>query len=130
MDNKLKGVLIGVAGVILWFMPFAAWEQEFMGQNMMMNQSGQHIGGIAYLLLLAAGGYAYWSWVQQHQLRIVAAAVMLGVSVLFAVRAGTSTAWGLIGLLLVAGGGLWLAWRDGQGSQKPKGANDNQTKSS
>lgn len=49
MNNKTLGVINGIAIVILWFMPFGY--VEFMG--MQMYQSGQHIGGVSYLLLAA-----------------------------------------------------------------------------
>lgn len=90
MDNKMKGVLLGVSGLVLWFTPFAY--VEFMGMS--AYQSGQHVGGIAYLLLLASIGYAVLSWVEQYQLAVVSAGVATGICALFALRAGSSIAWG------------------------------------
>jgi len=112
MDNKLKGVLLGVAGFVLWFMPFARWEQEFMGQMQSVHQAGYHIGGVAYLLLIASSAYATLSWFEQHQLRIIAGAVSLGICILFLIQAGQSIAWGLILLTIASAGSVWLAISD------------------
>lgn len=98
MDNKMKGVLLGVGGLVLWFTPFAY--VDFMGMN--AYQAGQHIGGIAYLLLVASIAYAALSWVEQYQLAVVAAGVATGICVLFALQAGTAIAWGLILLLILS----------------------------
>jgi hypothetical protein len=117
MDNKVKGVLLGVAGVILWFMPLAAWDQEFMGQLMTMHQAGHHIGGIAYLLLLSSLAYAALSWLEQHQLRIIAAGIATGISLLFLVQAGSSVAWGLLALIVVSGASIWFAVKDNKKSK-------------
>lgn len=105
MDKKLNGTLLGVAAVSLWFMPLVNF--EFMGMH--GTQAGQQIGGIAYLLLLASLCYAGLSWAGQHVPRIIAGAVALGVSVLFVIQAGTASAWGLYGLLLVSAGCVVLA---------------------
>lgn len=109
MDSKVKGVLLGVAGIILWFMPLIAWKQEFMGESMNMYQAGSNIGGIAYLLLLSSLAYAVLSWLNQHQLRIIAGGVASGICVLFLIHAGSSTAWGLIALSIVSAASIWFA---------------------
>lgn len=110
MDKKMVAVLLGIAGVILWFMPFA--NIEFMGFK--AYQTGQHIGGIAYLLLLASIAYAALSWMQQSQLAVIAAAVATGVCLLFAVQVGASIAWGLILLLIVSIASIVFAVRNRQ----------------
>lgn len=112
MDNKLKGVLLGVASFILWFMPLASWEQEFMGQMQSLYQAGYHIGGVGYLLLIASSAYAILSWFEQHQLRIIASVVALGICILLLIQAGSSVAWGLILLTIVSTGSAWLAISD------------------
>jgi len=117
MDNKVKGVLLGVAGIILWFMPLAAWDQEFMGQSMSVHQAGHHIGGIAYLLLLSSIAYVALSWFEQHQLRIIAAAIAIGISLLFLVQAGSTVAWGLLSLIAVSGASVWFAISDNKKSK-------------
>ncbi len=108
MDKKLIATLLGVSGVLLWFMPLL--NVEFMGQQ--MYQSGQHIGGIAYLLLLAAVAYAVLSWMQQHVPRIIASALATAICGMFLLQAGSGAAWGLYALLLVNIAGLAMAVRD------------------
>lgn len=103
----MKGVLLGVGGLVLWFTPFVY--VEFMGVD--AYQSGQHIGGIAYLLLLASIAYAALSWVEQYQLAIVAAGVAVGICALFAVQAGTSIGWGLALLMVLSIVSIVLAVR-------------------
>lgn len=107
MDNRMKGCLLGVAGVLLWFSPFV--NIEFMGQTGMY-QTGQHIGGIAYLLLLGSAVYAALAWQEKHELAMIPAGVALGVCLLFAVQANTSIAWGLIMLLIVSGVSLYFSY--------------------
>ncbi len=102
MDNKIKGVLLGVAGVILWFMPFSASENEFLGQVFYQQTSGSDIGGISYLLLVSLAVYAALSWYEQHPLRIIAAGVSIGIGLLFLIAAGSDVAWGLVALIGVA----------------------------
>lgn len=110
MDNKMKGVLFGVAGVILWFTPFVY--VQFMGRE--GYQTGQHIGGIAYLLIFASIAYGALSWLEQYQLALIAGAVATGICALFAIQAGGSIAWGLILLLALSAGSVLLAWRSRQ----------------
>lgn len=75
-------------------------------------QAGHHIGGIAYLLLLASGAYAALSWMELRVPRLIAGAVVTGIASLFLVQAGSAAAWGLYGLLLTGVGGMVLAWRE------------------
>ena len=112
MDGRIKGILLGVAGIILWFMPLIAWKQEFMGESMNMYQAGYHIGGIAYVLLLSSLAYSVLSWINQHQLRIIAGSVASGICILFLIQAGSSTAWGLIALFIVSAVSVWFAVTD------------------
>lgn len=108
MDKKLIGTLLGVAAALLWFKPLA--NVEFMG--MAATQAGHHIGGIAYLLLLASLCSAALSWTGHHVPRIIAGGVALGISVLFLAQAGASSAWGLYGLVAASAGGIVLAVLD------------------
>jgi len=95
MNTKIRGVINGLAILILWFMPFGY--VEFMG--MQMYQTGQHIGGISYLLLIAGTAIAVLSWKEQHQLCLIAAGAGLLVSLLLLASFGTSVAWGLACLM-------------------------------
>lgn len=120
MDNKLIGVLLGVAGIVLWFMPLASWEQEFMRQTVIIHQAGHHLGGIAYLLLISSVAYATLSWFEQHQLRIIAGSIAIGISLLFFVQAGSAVAWGLRALIAVSGVSIWFAIADTKKAKKAK----------
>ena len=105
MDRRMFGLLLGVAGVGLWFMPLAYVNVGMfskMFEGMQLYQAGHHIGGIAYLLLLSSAVFAISSWILNKHISIVAATVLLGVSVLFLFQAGSSAAWGLICLLVVS----------------------------
>ncbi len=108
MNGKVIGTILGVVGVFLWFMPLIY--VSFMGID--AYQAGNHIGGIAYLLLLASLAYAVLSWIEQHVPRIIAASVALAISLLFIVQAGSSAAWGLFGLIVVNVAGIIAAIRD------------------
>lgn len=113
MDRKVIGTLVGVAGVLLWFMPMAYI--DFMGT--VGYQAGNHIGGIAYLLLISSAAYAALSWREQHSLRIIAASVAAGIAVLFLLQIGGSAAWGLYGLIAFSVAGIWLAVIDNKKAQ-------------
>lgn len=120
MDSKIKGVLLGVAGIILWFMPLMAWQTEFMGETTSYHQAGHHIGGIAYLLLVSSIAYAALSWFEQHQLRIIAASVATGIGGLFLIQGGSRIAWGLLVLTVVSVASILLAISDNQKVKKVK----------
>lgn len=107
MNNGTQDVILAVAGILLWFAPFQY--VEFM--NVVGYQSGSHIGGLSYLLLIAYVAYAVFSWKALRPLALVAAATGLGVGLLFAVQVGTSIAWGLIGQVLVLSYASFRAYR-------------------
>lgn len=102
MNKKTLGVINGFAIVILWFMPFGY--VEFMGMH--MYQSGQHIGGISYLLLVVGIAIAVLSWKEEHQLCLIVVGAGLLISLILLASFGTSVAWGLgalIGCLIGTG---------------------------
>ena len=70
MDKRVVGTLLGIAGLLLWFMPWMAFS---MG-DMDFHQTGSHIGGIAYVLLMSSLASAILSWVPQPVPRIIVAA--------------------------------------------------------
>lgn len=107
-NRKITGTILGVFGIILWFMPMAY--VDFMGEE--AYQAGNHIGGIAYLLLFASLAYAALSWFEQHIPRIIAGTVASLISLLFVIQAGSSGAWGLYVLMLVSIVSIALAVRD------------------
>lgn len=108
MNTKIAGTLLGVAGVVLWFMPLI--ELSWMGRA--AYQTGQHIGGIAWLLLFSSFAYAVLSWLEQHVPRIIAASVALAISLLILAQAGEAAASGLLSLITVSLAGIALAVYD------------------
>ncbi|EJL6898298.1 hypothetical protein ACUFKR_003687 [Vibrio cholerae] len=108
MDKKVVGLILGIVGVFLWFMPFVKVEMfGFIGY-----QNGTHIGGIAYLLIAASLAYSILSWFELHVPRIVAAIVSSAICSLFLVQAGSSTQWGLIALAAVSLISVYLSVKD------------------
>jgi len=120
MDKRILGVTLGVAGIFLWFMPFASWTMEFMGVSSTFFQSGQHIGGIAYLLLFSMFTYSVLSWFKLHQLRIITGALSLLICILFFAQIGSNVGWGLIGLTLISVLSVVLAIKDYMAYKKDK----------
>jgi len=112
MNRGILGVIIGVIGIILWFMPLVSWQEEFMGEYVTVYQAGYHIGGIAYLLLLSMFAYAVFSWFQLHELRMIAGAVALFVCSLFFFQASENAGWALVGLIILSIIGILMAFVD------------------
>ncbi|WP_224959501.1 hypothetical protein [Geomonas subterranea] len=116
MDHKTKGVMLGLAGVILWFMPLVDF--GFMGMN--LYQSGSDIGGIGYLLLASSTGYAALSWLQEHQLRVVSASIATAIGLFLLVEFGSKAAWGLYLLIVVSGVSCICGYTDEQKRKKSR----------
>lgn len=110
MNAKVTGLVLGVLGVFLWFMPWAQWQHEFRGETIEAFQAGHHVGGIAYLVLIAATAYSAAAWKEQPTLQIVSAAVWLGSALLLFVL-GDHLAWGMFALLGAASASLWVGFR-------------------
>lgn len=121
MDKRVIGVVIGVAGIFLWFMPFVSWTQEFMGITQRFYQAGYHIGGIAYLLLFSMFAYSVFSWFKIHPLRIISGVLSLLICLMFFVKAGSNVGWGLIVLTLASAIGIILAVIDNKEEKKESG---------
>ena len=119
MNGKIVGTILGAVGVVLWFMPFA--QIHFM--DMDLYQTGQSVGGIAYLLLVACAAASALSWIGMQLPRIIATGIALAVCLMFHVQAGTSALWGLYGLTAVNAVNLAAAIRDQMRSPpaKPRG---------
>ena len=105
MDKRVVGTLLGIAGMLLWFMP---WTEFSMG-DMDFYRTGSHIGGIAYVLLMSSLASAILSWVPQPVPRIIVAALSTLLSGSFWLSAGEAAAWGLVWLCAVSGIGLLQA---------------------
>ena len=118
MNSKIKGVLLGIAGVILWFMPLVYVDFGELGQGF---QTGYYIGGIAYLLLLSSGLYAIFSWKEIYQLQIIFSSLSTCICVLFLLQSRSNAAWGLFLLLFVSGVSIFVSifdrkkYRSGRG---------------
>ena len=117
MNRSATGLVLGMSSLVLWFTPLVNVDatgylskiKNLYPEGVALYQSGQHIGGISYLLLLAGAGYAIFSWRRQRIPSIVFAGLGLTVSFIFAVEAGSSMAWGLVSLLGLFGASLLLA---------------------
>ncbi|MBS0348022.1 MAG: hypothetical protein JSR69_16355 [Proteobacteria bacterium] len=99
MDKRVVGTLLGIAGMLLWFMP---WTEFSMG-DMDFYRTGSHVGGIAYILLMSSLASAVLSWVPQPVPRIIVAALSTLLSGYFWLSMGEVAAWGLVGLCMVSG---------------------------
>lgn len=93
MNNRTMGVIYGVAILVFWFMPFRTI--NFFG--LMAPQSGEEIGGIAYLLILGGIAIAVTSWMEQHQPSMIIAGVGIVISMLIA---NGFPEWGLSGIIM------------------------------
>lgn len=108
MQSRVIGLVLGIAGTLLWFMPLA--KVEFMGST--SYQTGASVGGMAYLLLVASITYGIFSWRDRFVLRIITACTALLIAVIFVLQAGATTAWGLLLLLLVSAASVGFAVKD------------------
>lgn len=113
MNAKITGTILGIIGSALWFMPLVY--VSFMDIN--TYQAGNHIGGIAYLILLASLAYALLSWMELHLPRIIAASTATMIAVILLVGAGPWAGWGLIGLTFVSMVCFVVAVRDNRSSR-------------
>ena len=95
MNGRVIGTVLGASGTFLWFMPFVSLGGGYY-------QAGNHIGGIAYLLLASCVGYSALSWLKQDLPRVVAAGLAMAVCGLFVFQAGFACLWGLVALSVVA----------------------------
>jgi len=113
MNSKIFGITLGALGMCLWFMPMVYF--DMMGTD--AYQAGNHIGGIAYLLLMSSLAYAVLTWMDQHVPRVIAVAVGLAICLLFLIQAGSAAAWGLLALLVLNVFAASLALRDAKTTQ-------------
>lgn len=105
----MNGLLIGIANVFFWFAPWYSWTQEFMGEQVPMMQNGTHIGGIAYLLIVASVLYAVFAYQKNHQLQIVFGSIQLGVALLLMTNGNLS--WGLPAIAFTSIAGIWIGMK-------------------
>jgi len=103
MKEKIFGVVLSIFGVICWFLPFAEWNEVFMGQNMQLFQAGYHMGGISYLFLVGFAIVAVFSWFRQYVLNIIVNAVILALGSLYIFQIGDKISYGIIGIAAISG---------------------------
>lgn len=108
MNKKTIATVMGMVSAVLWFQPWVY--VDFMGVNAF--QSGSHIGGLAYIILLSSLSYAALSWMELHVPRMIAAGLNTGIAGLYLISAGTSVAWGLIALFVINVASAVLAFID------------------
>lgn len=105
MVQKALGAALGVAGALLWFMPLG----HVSPFGFELYQTGQHIGGIAYLLLLSCALSAVFAWTASPIPHLMAAVVSCLICGLLVLSYADGTAWGLVGLCIVAAASLVTA---------------------
>lgn len=105
MDRRIINVLLGVAGIVFWFAPLTS----FTIGGMWAYQAGHHIGGIAYLLLLAYAAFAVLAWLKNYDLMIIASAIALLLCIVLLLMAGAQASWGLYILIVLSAIGLYIA---------------------
>jgi predicted membrane protein len=119
MTKKNIDVMLCVASIFCWFLPFYSISGMFgMANNVEYYQSGEHIKGIAYLMLIAPVAFAYFSWTANSQLKLIAAGSQLLLCALFVLSHVGSLKYGLILLFALA---LYMVVK----SLPPKKVNEN-----
>jgi H+/Cl- antiporter ClcA len=65
---KYTGIIACLALLLFWFAPWVEWDepQMFGSGTDTIYQSGEHIGGRAYLILLAALAQAGFGWFRHY----------------------------------------------------------------
>lgn len=112
MKQMARGIALGVAGIVLWFMPLVR-----VGIN--VYQTGNQVGNhITYLLAASSLAYAGFSCFKLHKLRIIAASIATGISLLFLIDAGPDATWNLYALIIVSGIGWIVGYTDGENDRK------------
>lgn len=105
---KTIACAIGLVACFLWFMPM----RYVTYMNIDMYQSGMHIGGWAWLIILCVFAYTCLAWTPLHAARMVVSGAALIFSLLLMLGLGESLAWGVVGLSLSTFVCLVLAFFD------------------
>ena len=98
MINKVFGTILGTLAIILWFMPMNY--VSMMGMD--MYQAGNHLGGIAYVVLACSFAYALMSWTTLHIPRIIVSVVATLVCLLMLAMLVDTFAWGLVAMTITS----------------------------
>ncbi|WP_297451819.1 hypothetical protein [Ferrovum sp.] len=108
MKTKWVASGLGIVAMWLWYMPWIMLGDDDRS-GFYLYQSGQHIGGTAYLLLGLGAGYSYFTLKEMKGGRILVSLSGLLISLGYLTTVGKSAGWGLLGLCLVEGLSLGLA---------------------
>lgn len=79
--KQIIDISLCVASLLFWFQPFNS--VSFGSYDMLniygyqMYQSGEHLGGMAYLMLIAPVAFGYFSWKEEDQLKLISAGTQL-----------------------------------------------------
>jgi len=106
---------IAIVLAILWFMPWRAVDLGFLPREMLADfgtdlvQSGQHIGGLAWLMLALAIGFGIAGWLRQRLLAAMLAGAGALIGMVFVASVGSDMRWGLAATTIVFA--LAAAWQ-------------------
>ncbi len=77
--KQIIDILLCVASLLFWFEPFnsVSFGMNGLFPEREMYQSGEHIGGIAYLMLISPVAFAYFSWKENLHLKLIAGGTQL-----------------------------------------------------
>lgn len=106
----MKGLMIGIANVFLWFAPWYSGSMEFMGETIQVTQNGTHVGGMAYLLMAASILFAVFSYLKNYQLQKVFGIVQIVAAGMFCLNGSLSYA--LPSIMILSGVGIWFAKKE------------------
>jgi hypothetical protein len=85
VDNKGIGALLAALSAYFFYQPFVRFNDVFY-------QSGEHLGGIAYALILLPIAFAVANWFRQKQLALLFSICATLLSVQYLIRIGPANA--------------------------------------
>lgn len=106
--KQIIDILLCVASLLFWFEPFnsVSFGMKDVFPETEMYQSGEHIGGLAYLMLIAPLTFAYFSWKENLHLKLISGGTQLLLCTILLIPrlfAG-NVKYGIIILTILAGG--------------------------
>lgn len=118
MNTRVVAVILGLVMLVGWFFPLV----NFIGFAGQMYQTGEHIGGVSYLILVAGTAYAILIWIKQYQPAAIAAGLGIAAALIICFnifQANAHVGYGM-GIILTAGAfALIYAMSGEQGTFKP-----------
>ncbi len=105
MDSKVIGAVLAALSAYFFYQPFVRINHIFY-------QSGEHIGGISYALLLLPIAFAAANWVKQKQLALIFSICATLLAAQYLIRIGPATAgMGIWGVFICSAIMVYLAFR-------------------